>query len=764
MILLTFGGKMSFKLQGLALFLMVQGCIKGSGTKGDFRANVQDNRTINQLAPDNLPDQYFEIELAKEKEKLKEVTLRSTHKDEIKEQAIAYIDNFDYSQINNMKDFMDIFLTDLMRILPDGLKETLDVAVDSTIIAANTPVSKDDDNINSLKQRILKEVIRKTAVQKSISEADIKTVIAEAVQESGYWQGENVEEIIARVNEEILSEPEIVEALSQKAMKQTMDGCVDPDLSTLLSTSTITLCDGTQTTGTLTLPGECDAAGQTDCLAQGDFKTINSATCTNPDLSKISTSETVILCDGSTATGSMSTCSTPGESNCIATATFPSMDLTSKDASGAIDLLSSTFETTIISGNLFEYWDETGKRHTSSGDSDITASKIKSSVEVFGITGGYNGPPLRPTGIDSVPQLSPAQINFSWYDQGVAGYLLIVREGSAVSFVPADGTSYTASVQGLDEIIYVGANTSFLQSTGLSQNNTYHYALYAYDAYYHYSPALVFTNTAFSCEGLPGGDWVYVPGDSDYAAQDFCVMKYEAKNNGSDVPESKPEDFPWVSINQIDSQSECQSLGTGFDLISNDQWMTLATNIANNPANWSNGQVGNGHLNRGHSDNNPSNACPASTLNDTDAWVEGDCTPEASGGDENDPSRQKRTHALSNGEIIWDVAGNISEWTSVNGWTNKPITGVWNQYTEPAIDYSSASMTETDLIPQIAIDNLWNSTQGIGEIWAGIQGNGGALHRGSRYIDRGGIFSAIFNTSSGTNNPEIGFRCVADAP
>ena len=108
-----------------------------------------------------------------------------------------------------------------------------------------------------------------------LCEEDIKSVIAEAVQESGYWEEGSADEIIARINEEILNEPEIKDALNQKAVKLTMDGCVNPDLSRLASDQTITLCDGTQATGSLVIPTmapECDAAGQKDCVANDDFK------------------------------------------------------------------------------------------------------------------------------------------------------------------------------------------------------------------------------------------------------------------------------------------------------------------------------------------------------------------------------------------------------------------------------------------------------------------------------------------------------------
>ena len=57
------------------------------------------------------------------------------------------------------------------------------------------------------------------------------------------------------------------------------------------------------------------------------------------------------------------------------------------------------------------------------------------------------------------------------------------------------------------------------------------YTLYAYNSAYEYS-SIPATTSSVGCVGLSGGDWVLVEGNSSYEAQDFCVMKYEAKNVG----------------------------------------------------------------------------------------------------------------------------------------------------------------------------------------------------------------------------------------
>lgn len=75
-------------------------------------------------------------------------------------------------------------------------------------------------------------------------------------------------------------------------------------------------------------------------------------------------------------------------------------------------------------------------------------------------------------------------------------------------------------------------------------------------------------------------------------------------------------------------------------------------------------------------------------------------------------------------------------------------------------------MPLTDLLPQIAIDNSWDTSQSIGFYYSGSDGSGGAVRRGGNWDDltNSGIFSTALNyapTYTGTNN---GFRCVVAVP
>ncbi len=177
--------------------------------------------------------------------------------------------------------------------------------------------------------------------------------------------------------------------------------------------------------------------------------------------------------------------------------------------------------------------------------------------------------------------------------------------------------------------------------------------------------------TPLSC---PEG-YVSVPGNHLYGTMNerggFCVSKYEMKmdangdglgdlvadypdcNTGSlsyntwsyencdysDSLVSTPEGSPIARISQTEAIAACAAVGG--HLITNNEWMTIARNIEQVPSNWSGGVVGEGYLPRG-------NSSSSGAMDGFD---------ELSG-------TTKRTLTLTNGEVIWDLAGNVWQWTS----------------------------------------------------------------------------------------------------
>ena len=404
----------------------------------------------------------------------------------------------------------------------------------------------------------------------------------------------------------------------------------------------------------------CSSDGHSGCISTSSYR----AASVTSLAAKVVTGNTIAGVAG-TAVEMHSACSAGGQEDCLTTATYRSMDLSAKDAGGAVDLNNSSFVTHVKTVATMEFWDETGERYTATGDADITEANLLNNAEIFGVTGTAGAPP--------------------------------------------------------------------------------------------------------DCSSIPAGfgTWILVPGDPDYGTNDFCVMKYGATNN-SGVPASTATGSPWVSISQQDAKTECASLGKGYHLITNDEWMTIATNVAAQDSNWSGGSVGSGEMARGHSDNSPASAC-AADANDANAYVEGSCTGSSTG-----TFNQRRTHTLSNGEVIWDLAGNVHEWISYFNDSAKPSddgtpdNGA-REYT--AIANPTPTMPLSDLIPTSALkpfwSDSWNSSQSIGKYDSGTQGSGGALRRGGNWANTtmSGVFMAnMYSPPTYATSLAIGFRCTVAVP
>jgi prepilin-type N-terminal cleavage/methylation domain-containing protein len=252
--------------------------------------------------------------------------------------------------------------------------------------------------------------------------------------------------------------------------------------------------------------------------------------------------------------------------------------------------------------------------------------------------------------------------------------------------------------------------------------------------------------------------YIRVPGNSLYQTKDFCVMKYEAKAGSATVAATtQAVGTPLVNINQSDANQACTNNGAGYGLITNAEWMTVARNIEAQNSNWYNptptpvNQVGSGGLNRGHTDTGPGGALAAS-INDLEGCVgytDGrTCT--------NQWHVNRRTHTLSNGEIIWDLSGNVWEWTNdtIMG-VNKPTGG--SEFTAMT-GYGSLSY---DLIRP---SNTWNSTQNMGQYFVGSTTGGPfAFLRGGDWTPNStdaGVFTLDLTHTPSFTYSSIGFRCV----
>ncbi len=263
--------------------------------------------------------------------------------------------------------------------------------------------------------------------------------------------------------------------------------------------------------------------------------------------------------------------------------------------------------------------------------------------------------------------------------------------------------------------------------------------------------------------------YILVPANPTvYAYNDFCVMKYEAKNDGNGNAVSMAEETPWVSINQVEAKAACKNLNTlnrvtnKYDLISNPEWMAIARNVENIDTNWTNGTVGDGCIKIGN-------------VGETNPCIGGD-----SGYNGSDPdfgtSRSDNGTAqltLSNNEVIWDISGNVNEWVD---WTlGGPLTSNLNQKDRPYIKADGSTQDDwrelsainifTQIAPKTSIlpsNPVFSSNHGIGKYYAATSSGGAAL-RGGRwtYGNKAGAFSLNFSLTNGAAYDYIGFRCVS---
>ncbi|RYZ59542.1 MAG: hypothetical protein EOP07_03700 [Proteobacteria bacterium] len=523
---------------------------------------------------------------------------------------------------------------------------------------------------------------------------------------------------------------------------------------------------GTSIAGVSGTLDDCSIDGANGCVVIGP--TFSAALLIGAD-TKIIAGQTLAGVTGASPQGSPP-CTGANQTGCLATSTFRTMDLSTAGASSALN--AATFPSLLRSAGNFEFWDSLGTKHVAAGDSDLIAANIRSGVtfENLSITGTMpTNLPLPPTSVASSFNNSPDRVVLNWTNMGMSGYLVVARIGTAPTFVPTRNIAYTAGAQGVDTIVYAGSGTTFTH-TPVTAGATYYYKVYSYDTNLYYSSTSTGnTNYTSLCSGLAGGTWVAVPGDSDYNTQDFCVMKYEA-SNATGIPNSRPLFTPWTLINQPNSRAACQSLGSNYDLISNHEWLTIAGNITSTPGNWSSGTVGTGSLNIGHSDNDPYNACAASN-DDNLAFVQNDCTPL--GPASQDPL-QKRTHVLNNGNVIWDLAGNVSEWTTliISDNNHKPYRssdpgpGAGDlEFNTVNADFTALPFSE--IAPNNALKPYWNdawvsAVNGVGIYNPSSNGSNGYTRRGDAWGDsyRSGVYNLKIDKDANAAEPYIGFRCV----
>ena len=202
--------------------------------------------------------------------------------------------------------------------------------------------------------------------------------------------------------------------------------------------------------------------------------------------------------------------------------------------------------------------------------------------------------------------------------------------------------------------------------------------------------------------------FIVVPGSATYNTKDFCVMKYEAKlDNNSKIPVSHAAGDPADLMSQDTAEEYSLNVAScvGCHLITESEWLTIAQNVMSVPVNWSGGVVGSGYIYSGHSDSDPYYSQAASE-NDSDGYFNTN---------NKESSNQRRTLALTNGEVIWDFAGNVWEWTSGQSVNHPGVNGNTDMWYEWKIVTTLGDLSPNPT-PAFAMPeaNNWTTKQGLG--------------------------------------------------
>jgi len=285
-------------------------------------------------------------------------------------------------------------------------------------------------------------------------------------------------------------------------------------------------------------------------------------------------------------------------------------------------------------------------------------------------------------------------------------------------------------------------------------------------------------------------NWIKVPGNAAFGTSDFWTMKYEAKcvsaadntpltspslawmyynsstpctsGNGRYVA-SVPGGYPISLISHDTAKTYCQSLGA--HLMTNEEYMTLARDVESNGLNWTGGSVGSGALYSGNT-GGVTEDLQASNFDDDGYFG----TTVTSG-------INRRTHYLSTGAVIWDLAGSVFEHVmrtmaddktafTLPTCTSNPASFYFCEYGNTKTPY----VTDYGTIPFSTVgssDPSWNSDQGVGSMLidrSGARPPGTVLVRGGgafNTLESIGIYSVFTNQSAtASNDIQIGFRCV----
>jgi prepilin-type N-terminal cleavage/methylation domain-containing protein len=249
-------------------------------------------------------------------------------------------------------------------------------------------------------------------------------------------------------------------------------------------------------------------------------------------------------------------------------------------------------------------------------------------------------------------------------------------------------------------------------------------------------------------------NYVFVYGNSSLGTNDFCVMKYEAKNVGG-VATSQPASAPWANISHTSAISVASSACSGCHLLTDLEWMTIAADVLSVKHNWSSGTVGTGYIYSGHNDNAPANSLAAGI--DSDPY-------SGTGNSSTSGDNQKRVLYLKSGDAIWDVAGNMWEWTNATiGGNQQPGFSGETTFSFKQWNHGSLLMNGLPAMsrPSAIGASSYGTAQGIGHLYSNYgEATSRVYLRGGSWPDVAstGVLSLYLCCQPSYTYPTIGFR------
>lgn len=254
------------------------------------------------------------------------------------------------------------------------------------------------------------------------------------------------------------------------------------------------------------------------------------------------------------------------------------------------------------------------------------------------------------------------------------------------------------------------------------------------------------SNTAASSQSVAGGSYTPTFRASNATYQPTSRAEGFTLTDGSAYkPKSDSNGKPWVYISMYEAQAACNAMGTApngaqIRLQRESEWMAEAHNVVGMASNWSGGAVDSGNMWQGVN----SNPSPYSSSGAQAASV------GALAG-----TSDQRTKTLTTGGVIWDLGGNVYQWT-YHDMAGAGSNGLFGNITagQTAAPYDSTTRG-MGWIPDSGHANSGYPLPYSG--WSGGAPIRGGYWASTSYV---GPFNLSNSTPASTGGSNVGFRCT----